>query len=112
MTISKLLLKPYIERLKSSFQTIEKGLDARSEEQVNLGLRIRKHVSKLDELLLSVASSPSVQETVVPSNWFETCKKVKLELRFTQRKMKRFVSNEVRFQKSPKGLSHVSTFAA
>ena len=111
MTISKLILRPHIERLKASFQAIEKGLVSDSYEQAELASRIRKQVSKLDALLSSVAAISDKGE-VVPADWFETYKKAKLELRFTQRKWKRFVSNEIRFQKNPKGISYVPSFTA
>ena len=111
MTISRLLLKPHIERLKAAFQTIEKALDPRFVEQAELAVRVRKQLTRLDQFLASVASLTQ-EGSVVPPDWFETYKEIKLELRFAQRKWKLFVSNELRFRRNLKGVSHVSTFAA
>lgn len=113
MQISSLLLKPYLEQLCREFQLLSRAVVLESHSELdNLQLEIQNSLDEIRQLQGEVARLSEAQMTRVPASLYENYKKLKLSLRFSQRSLKRFISNQERIRKMQERKNHVAVFAA
>jgi hypothetical protein len=101
MEISNQLLKPLIDRLCEEYQGLDSELKLHpdSEEINDLKGTIQKKIQQLENLDTVLLKTPAA-ERLTQSDLRDTLRQLKLELRFTQRRWKRQLLNEVRFKRS------------
>ena len=101
MEISRMLLKPSIERLEEEFRELHRELNHSdlSSEALQLKNMIQRKIRQLEMLRVAVSYMNTAPDSE-PQNFQASFRRLKLELRFARRKWKRLCSNEVRFQKN------------
>ncbi len=113
MKISSTLLKPNLMQIESGFLRILHQLGPQtSQEAGDLKDSIEKQLRqghKVKTLLLSIENNP---EDSLFYELFEDFKKMKLCLRFAERRWKLILSNEARNRKMRERLEHVAPFVA
>ena len=114
MEISRMLLKPFLERLEIEYRSLdlELGLHPATPEIVQLKVILHKKFRQLEMLNVSVSYMDDMPGALDPQDLQASLKRLKLELRFARRKYKRLISNESRFRKIQEKRTHVSTVAA
>lgn len=113
MEISRMLLKPYVERLVEDFRQIEEELEQHTTpEAAQLKALLQRKNRQLEMLNLAVSYLHHDTPELDPKDLYASLRRLKLELRFARRKWKRLLSNEIRTQRNQDKRSHVDTFAA
>jgi len=99
MQISDQLVKPLVERLGDEYRELDRELGQHSiEETESLKILIKKKLRYVE----SLCSDDPSNRSALHGNIHHTIRKLKLELRFAQRKWRRLLLNETRFKKQDK----------
>ena len=113
MRINRQLLNPNFNKIAEELRQIQQKARLHgSRESLALFALIERKLRQL-ELTQEILNLPeNSQVEIKPVSLHEAFRRFKLELRFSQRKWDRIVSNELRFQKILERRNHVSTCAA
>lgn len=111
MKISSLLLKPHIAELERQFNDLAAELkDFQMPDKAGLKDFVDNGLQELHDLELAVSSVDEKSQAVIPTDLYDSFRRIKLELRVACRRWTRYRSTERRNQS--KGGTHVSTAAA
>ena len=99
-------------KLKEGYEQLVRqiGYDP-SEEESKLVLHAQRRLPQIELFLADLAKQAGTDNQASPEQT-QVYRKLKLELRFAQRRWQRIVSNEARLRKTHEKRPHVSTFAA
>jgi hypothetical protein len=113
MKISRLLLKPSLDRLEQDlFELENRVFSQHSQDSLSLKILLDRTKSKLQDLKSSSAYLEAQPGAIVPADIYQSYKNLKMDHHLILRKWQRVLSNEARMKKIQEKRSHVSTFAA
>jgi len=116
MQISQMLLNPDLQRLKVEFERLGAELDEREKEEQLKSIQgvKQKNLARIDKLHSSLNDARERGDLVhiASANTYSTYRKIKRDLRFAQRRLKRMVSQNGKQLKPGEQAHDVATFAA
>jgi hypothetical protein len=114
MKISNQLINPYLEKLRSEFEELDKELSLRggAEEVVPLATMTQTKINQINELSHSVNNGTLSEKAEDVEQFQDNFRRLKLDLRFARRRWLRLLSNEARDRKARGKRTYAATFAA
>lgn len=113
MQISKMLLRPSVDRLENEFRSLDKelGVPPTTPESLELKNAVQRRIRQVEMLNVALSYLNRDAQGMDPRELQASFRRLKLELRFARRKWKRLSAYEERIRKQQdKGL-HVSNAA-
>jgi hypothetical protein len=111
MKITTLLMDPFLQQLEQEFSALVTEVCEHGSPEANQLCR-EIDQKKIEVRKLQLRFSGQVSETVVPAEYYEDFRKLKLDLRFMRRRWLKIISNTERLKKMYARRAHVSTVAA
>jgi hypothetical protein len=113
MNIQKMLLEPSMMKLKEGYDELRRAIGLETSEQAaSLSLYASRKIHQVEVILSELAAQPKNEFTEPSAAQTQAYRKLKLDLRFAQRRWQRMLSTENRLRKMHEKRPHVSTFAA
>ncbi|MFA6600406.1 MAG: hypothetical protein WC352_03525 [Candidatus Omnitrophota bacterium] len=114
MEISRQLLNPYLSRLRSEFEALDRELSLRGDavEILPLADLTQSKIHQIEHLSASINEGEAFGAPEKNEEFQDLFRRLKLDLRCAQRKWLRVLSNESRIRKMREKKNHAATLAA
>ncbi|MBN1689260.1 MAG: hypothetical protein JW893_09175 [Candidatus Omnitrophica bacterium] len=113
MNITSALIKPSIDHIEAEYKDLASKVGSDSiGEAMDLSLHIEKKLRQVQMLRKTVEFAEKTVDQPIQEELYENVRWLKMDVKATARKWKRFLASAVRLTKTQEQQIHATTFAA